>query len=290
MTNSLVQPLLSERRKNVKIVLSGGSLEKNAPAVTENVHLIEETIIHVEEMTESGLIGFVLHVETTILPSEQNAIVAANQSKETLASVAAHSETIAVVEDVMIVAVEDVMIEEVATKNNTIEMIGFAPHVRMTISLSEQNAINVVNLDQEDNPVEETEEVDATMIVEDVEETEEVDSAEDAIVIVEETEEADATMIVEDVEETEEVDSAEDAMVIVEDAEETEEVDSAEDAMVIVEDVEETGTAVVVMNAQVSNTEKLVENDPVMLTIDLLKKSNPVDISDVMTTITEVKE
>ena len=86
------------------------------------------------------------------------------------------------------------------------------------------------------------------------------------------------------------MDSAEDAMVIVEDAEETEEVDSAEDAMVIVEDVEETGTAVVVMNAQVSNTEKLVENDPVMLTIDLLKKSNPVDISDVMTTITEVKE
>ena len=259
--------------------------------------MIEGTTILVEEMIESEAIGFVPPAEMITLLLEQNAIVVENQSKEMLASVETPSEMIAVtvaVEVVMIVAVEAVMTEGLATKNNTIEMIGFAPRVRMITSLSELNAINVVNLGQEDNHVEATEEADAIIIVE---ETEEVDSAEDAMVIVEDVEETeevdsaeDAMAIVEDVEETEEVDSAEDAMVIVEDAEETEEVDSAEDAMVIVEDVEETGTAVVVMNAQVSNTEKLVENDPVMLTIDLLKKSNPVDISDVMTTITEVKE
>ena len=218
--------------------------------------MIEGATILVEEMIESEAIGFVPPAEMITLLLEQNAIVVENQSKGMLASVETPSETIAVAEAVMIVAVEAVIIEGLATKNNTIEMIGFAPHVRMITSLSELNAINVVNLGQEDNHVEATEEADAIIIVE----------------------------------ETEEVDSAEDAMVIVEDAEETEEVDSAEDAMVIVEDVEETGTAVVVMNAQVSNTEKLVENDPVMLTIDLLKKSNPVDISDVMTTITEVKE
>ena len=221
--------------------------------------MIEGATILVEEMIESEAIGFVPPAEMITLLLEQNAIVVENQSKEMLASVETPSEMIAVtvaVEVVMIVAVEAVMTEGLATKNNTIEMIGFAPRVRMITSLSELNAINVVNLGQEDNHVEATEEADAIIIVE----------------------------------ETEEVDSAEDAMVIVEDAEETEEVDSAADAMVIVEDVEETGTAVVVMNAQVSNTEKLVENDPVMLTIDLLKKSNPVDISDVMTTITEVKE
>ena len=205
--------------------------------------MIEGATILVEEMIESEAIGFVPPAEMITLLLEQNAIVVENQSKEMLASVETPSEMIAVtvaVEVVMIVAVEAVMTEGLATKNNTIEMIGFVPHVKMITSLSELNAINVVNLGQEDNHVEATEEADAIIIVEDVEETEEVDSA--------------------------------------------------EDAMVIVEDVEETETAVVVMNAQVSNTEKLVENDPVMLTIDLLKKSNPVDISDVMTTITEVKE
>ena len=229
--------------------------EKNDQVGTESALMIEGATILVEEMIESEAIGFVPPAEMITLLLEQNAIVVENQSKGMLASVETPSETIAVAEAVMIVAVEAVIIEGLATKNNTIEMIGFAPHVKMITSLSELNAINVVNLGQEDNHVEATEEADAIIIVE----------------------------------ETEEVDSAEDAMVIVEDAEETEEVDSAEDAMVIVEDVEETGTAVVVMNAQVSNTEKLVENDPVMLTIDLLKKSNPVDISDVMTTITEVK-
>ena len=217
--------------------------EKNDQVGTESALMIEGATILVEEMIESEAIGFVPPAEMITLLLEQNAIVVENQSKEMLASVETPSEMIAVtvaVEVVMIVAVEAVMTEGLATKNNTIEMIGFAPHVRMITSLSELNAINVVNLGQEDNHVEATEEADAIIIVEDVEETEEVDSA--------------------------------------------------EDAMVIVEDVEETGTAVVVMNAQVSNTEKLVENDPVMLTIDLLKKSNPVDISDVMTTITEVKE
>ena len=214
--------------------------EKNDQVGTESALIIEGTTILVEEMIESEAIGFVPPAEMITLLLEQNAIVVENQSKEMLASVETPSEMIAVtvaVEVVMIVAVEAVMTEGLATKNNTIEMIGFAPHVKMITSLSELNAINVVNLGQEDNHVEATEEADAIIIVE-----------------------------------------------------ETEEVDSAEDAMVIVEDVEETGTAVVVMNAQVSNTEKLVENDPVMLTIDLLKKSNPVDISDVMTTITEVKE
>ena len=235
--------------------------EKNDQVGTESALMIEGTTILVEEMIESEAIGFVPPAEMITLLLEQNAIVVENQSKGMLASVETPSEMIAVtvaVEVVMIVAVEAVMTEGLATKNNTIEMIGFAPHVKMITSLSELNAINVVNLGQEDNHVEATEE-------------------------------ADAIIIVEDVEETEEVDSAEDAMVIVEDVEETEEVDSAEDAMVIVEDVEETETAVVVMNAQVSNIVKLVENDLVMLTIDLLKKSNPVDISDVMTTITEVK-
>jgi hypothetical protein len=67
----------------VKIVLNEGSSEKSALAVTENVHLIEETIILVEEIMQNDLIGFVLHAETTILHSEQNAIVVGNQSKET---------------------------------------------------------------------------------------------------------------------------------------------------------------------------------------------------------------
>ena len=71
---------------------------------------------------------------------------------------AAHSETIVADEDVMIVVDEDVMIEEDATKNSTIEMIGFALHVRMTTFLLEPNVINAENPDQEDNPVVETEE------------------------------------------------------------------------------------------------------------------------------------
>jgi hypothetical protein len=162
-------------------------------------------------------------------------------------------------EDVMIVVDEDVMIEEDATKNSTIEMIGFALHVRMTTFLSELNVINAENPAQEDNPVVETEE------------------AEDAVVIVE------------DAEETEEVDSAEDAMVIVEDAEETEEVDSAEDAMVIVEDVEETEIVVEEMSVLENSIGKLVESDQVMLITDHQKKSNHADINDVITMIIKVK-
>jgi hypothetical protein len=173
--------------------------------------------------------------------------------------VAAHSETIVADEDVMIVVDEDVMIEEDATKNSTIEMIGFALHVRMTTFLSELNVINAENPAQEDNPVVETEE------------------AEDAVVIVE------------DAEETEEVDSAEDAMVIVEDAEETEEVDSAEDAMVIVEDVEETEIVVEEMSVLENSIGKLVESDQVMLITDHQKKSNHADINDVITMIIKVK-
>ena len=210
MTNSLVQLLLFERRRNAKTGLSEGSSEKSALAVTENVHLTEEAdaMATVEDVVESDPIGFVLHVETTILHSEQNAIVVGNQSKETLQNVAAHSETI--VEEEVLMIEEVVTIEEVAIKSSIIEMIGSALHVRMTTFLSEQNAINAANLDQEDNPVAET------------------------VVDVAETEEAATETTVEDEEETEE---AEDAMVIVEDAEETEEVDSAEDVMVIVEDL-----------------------------------------------------
>ncbi|MGB2037733.1 MAG: hypothetical protein ACPHX8_04650, partial [Candidatus Poseidoniaceae archaeon] len=196
----------------MKIVLKEGSSEKSAQA--ENVHLIEETIILVEEMIENDLIGFVLHAETIILLSEQNAIVVGNQNKGTFRNVAVHSETIVGEEVAMTEEAEMIeevaMTEEVVIKNSIIEMIGSALRVIMTTFLSELNVINAENLDLEDNPVEETEEV------------------------------ATETNAAEDVEETEEVDSAEDAMAIVEDVEETEEEDSAEDAMAIVEDVEET--------------------------------------------------
>ena len=85
MTNSLVQLLLFERRRNAKTGLNEGNSEKSALAVTENVHLTEEAdaMATVEDVVESDPIGFVLHVETTILHSEQNAIVVGNQSKET---------------------------------------------------------------------------------------------------------------------------------------------------------------------------------------------------------------
>jgi hypothetical protein len=290
----LVQPLLFERRKNVKIVLNEESSEKSALAVTENVHLTEEAdaMATVEDVVESEPIGFVLHVETITLHSEQNAIVVGNQSKETWQNVAAHSETI--------VEEEVVTIEEVVIKSSIIEMIGSALHVRMTTFLSEQNAINAANLDQEDNPVAETvvdvaetEEAATETTVEDEEETEE---AEDVMVIVEDAEETeevdsaeDVMVIVEDAEETEEADSAEDAMVIVEDAEETEEVDSAEDAMVIGEDAEETETVVEEMTVLENNIEKLVESDQVMLIIDHQKKSNHADINDAITMIIKVK-
>ena len=198
MTNSLVLRLLFERRRNAKTGLNEGNSEKSALAVTENVHLTEEAdaMATVEDVVESDPIGFVLHVETTILHSEQNAIVVGNQSKETWQNVAVHLETI--VEEEVVMTEEVVMIEEVVIKSSIIEMIGSALHVRMTTFLSEQNAINAANLDQEDNPVAET------------------------VVDVAETEEVATETTVEDVEETEEVDSAEDAMVIVEDEEETE--------------------------------------------------------------------
>ena len=265
MTNSLVQPLLFERRRNAKTGLNEGNSEKSALAVTENVHLTEEAdaMATVEDVVESEPIGFVLHVETTILHSEQNAIVVGNQSKETWQNVAAHSETI--VEEEVLMIEEVVTIEEVAIKSSIIEMIGSALHVRMTTFLSEQNAINAANLDQEDNPVAET------------------------VVDVAETEEAATETTVEDEEETEEADSAEDAMVIGEDAEETEEVDSAEDAMVIGEDAEETETVVEEMTVLENNIEKLVESDQVMLITDHQKKSNHADISDVITMIIKVK-
>ena len=186
MTNSLVLRLLFERRRNAKTGLNEGNSEKSALAVTENVHLTEEAdaMATVEDVVESDPIGFVLHVETTILHSEQNAIVVGNQSKETWQNVAAHSETI--VEEEVVTLEEVGMIEEVVIKSSIIEMIGSALHVRMTTFLSEQNAINAANLDQEDNPVVET--------VVDVEETEEVDSAEDAMVIVEDEEETETAV------------------------------------------------------------------------------------------------
>ena len=180
MTNSLVLRLLFERRRNAKTGLNEGNSEKSALAVTENVHLTEEAdaMATVEDVVESDPIGFVLHVETTILHSEQNAIVVGNQSKETWQNVAVHLETI--VEEEVVMTEEVVMIEEVAIKSSIIEMIGSALHVRMTTFLSEQNAINAANLDQEDNPVAETvvavaeteEAEDAMVIVEDEEETE----------------------------------------------------------------------------------------------------------------------
>ena len=131
----------------------------------------------------------------------------------------------------------------------------------MTTFLSEQNAINAANLDQEDNPVAET--------VVDVAETEEV-ATETTVVDVAETEEVATETTVVDVAETEEADSAEDAMVIGEDAEKTETV------------VEE-------MTVLENNIEKLVESDQVMLIIDHQKKSNHADINDAITMIIKVK-
>jgi hypothetical protein len=321
--------------KNVLLVVNS---EKNALAVTENVPSIEETTIPVEEMTKNEPTGFVHPVETIISLSELSAIVVENQSEVTFRNVAALSETI--VADVEM-TVADVTTEDLAIKNNIIEMTGFVLHVRTTTSHSELNVTNVENLDREETleegiPVEDveateevasaadetvTEEVapvaDETVIVEDVEATEEVATAADEMVTVEDveateevapvademvtveaTEEvasaADETVIVEDVEATEEVASAADETVTeevapvadetvtVEDVEATEEVATAADETVTVEDVEE-------MTVQMNNIERLVENDQVMLTIDHLKKSSPVDINDAMTMTIKVK-
>ena len=269
MTNSLVQLLLFERRRNAKTGLSEGSSEKSALAVTENVHLTEEAdeIATVEDVVESDPIGFVLHVETTILLSEQNAIAVGNQSKETWQNVAAHSETI--VEEEVVMIEEVVIIEEVVTiedleiKNNIIEMIGFVLHVRMTISLSEPNVTNVESLDLEETLVEEI-----------------------PVVAVTET-------IVEDAEATEEVATVADETVTVVDAEATEEVASAADETVTVVDVkvdeEMIETVVEEMTVQTNSIEKLVESDLATHTIDHLKKSSLVDINDVITMTTKVK-
>jgi hypothetical protein len=316
--------------KNVLLVVNS---EKNALAVTENVPSIEETTIPVEEMTKNEPTGFVHPVETIISLSELSAIVVENQSEVTFRNVAALSETIVADVEMTVADVEmtvaDVTTEDLAIKNNIIEMTGFVLHVRTTTSHSELNVTNVENLDREETleegiPVEDveaTEEVataaDETVIVEDVEATEEVVTAADEMVTVEDveateevapvademvtveaTEEvasaADETVIVEDVEATEEVASAADETVTeevapvadetvtVEDVEATEEVATAADETVTVEDVEE-------MTVQMNNIERLVENDQVMLTIDHLKKSSPVDINDAMTMTIKVK-
>ena len=172
----------------MKIALLVVNSEKNDQAVIETVLMIDVTITPVEEMMVNEAIGFAPHAETITLLSEQNATVVESRRKETFRNVAVHSETIeAAVE--MIVVEEDVTTEEGVTteeaeiKNNIIEMTGFVLHVRMTISHSELNAINVVNHDLEDNQVGVTEEVatETTVaeIVADVVETEEVDSAAD---------------------------------------------------------------------------------------------------------------
>jgi hypothetical protein len=290
--------------KNVLLVVNS---EKNALAVTENVPSIEETTIPVEEMTKNEPTGFVHPVETIISLSELSAIVVENQSEVTFRNVAALSETI--VADVEM-TVADVTTEDLAIKNNIIEMTGFVLHVRTTTSHSELNVTNVENLDREETleegiPVEDveaTEEVataaDETVTVEDVEATEEVATAADETVIVEDVEATEEVAPVADemvtVEATEEVASAADETVIVEDVEATEEVASAADETVTeevapvadetvtVEDVEE-------MTVQMNNIERLVENDQVMLTIDHLKKSSPVDINDAMTMTIKVK-
>ena len=105
--------------------------EKNALAVTENVPSIEETTIPVEEMTKNEPTGFVHPVETIISLSELSAIVVENQSEVTFRNVAALSETI--VADVEM-TVADVTTEDLAIKNNIIEMTGFVLHVRTTTS------------------------------------------------------------------------------------------------------------------------------------------------------------
>jgi len=241
--------------------------EKNVLAVTENVPSIEETTIPVEEMTKNEPTGFVHPVETIISLSELSAIVVENQSEVTFRNVAALSETIVAVVEMTVADVEmtvaDVTTEDLAIKNNIIEMTGFVLHVRTTTSHSELNVTNVENLDREET-------LEEGIPVEDVEATEEVATA------------ADETVIVEDVEATEEVASVADETVIVEDVEATEEVAPVADETVIVEDVEE-------MTVQMNNIERLVENDQVMLTIDHLKKSSPVDINDAMTMTIKVK-
>ena len=148
----------------MKIALLVVNSEKNDQAVIETVLMIDVTITPVEEMMVNEAIGFAPHAETITLLSEQNATVVESRRKETFRNVAVHSETIeAAVE--MTVVEEDVTTEEGVTteeaeiKNNIIEMTGFVLHVRMTISHSELNAINVVNHDLEDNQVGVTEEV-----------------------------------------------------------------------------------------------------------------------------------
>ena len=235
--------------------------EKNVLAVTENVPSIEETTIPVAEMTKNEPIGFVHLVETIISLLELSAIVVENQSEVTFRNVAALSETIVAVAETTVADVEmtvaDVTTEDLAIKNNTIEMTGFVLHVRMTTSHSELNVTNVENLDREETLEEEIP----------VEATEEVAPV------------ADEMVIVADVEATEEVASAADEMVTVE---ATEEVAPVADAMVTVADVEE-------MTVQMNNIERLVENDQVMLTIDHLKKSSLADINDAMTMTIKVK-
>ena len=203
--------------------------EKNVLAVTENVPSIEETTIPVEEMTKNEPTGFVHPVETIISLSELSAIVVENQSEVTFRNVAALSETIVAVVEMTVADVEmtvaDVTTEDLAIKNNIIEMTGFVLHVRTTTSHSELNVTNVENLDREE-------------------------TLEEGIPV--------------------------------EDVEATEEVATAADEMVTVEDVE-------AMNVQMNNIERLVENDQVMLTIDHLKKSSPVDINDAMTMTIKVK-
>jgi len=231
--------------KNVLLVVNS---EKNVLAVTENVPSIEETTIPVEEMTKNEPTGFVHPVETIISLSELSAIVVENQSEVTFRNVAALSETIVAVVEMTVADVEmtvaDVTTEDLAIKNNIIEMTGFVLHVRTTTSHSELNVTNVENLDREE-------------------------TLEEGIPV-------------EDVEATEEVATAADETVIVEDVEATEEVAPVADEMVTVEDVE-------AMTVQMNNIERLVENDQVMLTIDHLKKSSPVDINDAMTMTIKVK-
>jgi hypothetical protein len=253
----------------VKIALLVVNSEKNDQAVIETVLMIDVTITPVEEMMVNEAIGFAPHAETITLLSEQNATVVESRRKETFRNVAVHSETIeAAVE--MTVVEEDVTTEEGVTteeaeiKNNIIEMTGFVLHVRMTISHSELNAINVVNHDLEDNQVGVTEEV-AT--------------------------ETTVAEIVADVVETEEVDSAADVTAeIVADVVETEEVDSAADVTAeIVADVVVTETVVEEMIARTNSTERLVESDQVMLTIAHPRKFSLEDISDAMTMTIKVK-
>jgi hypothetical protein len=276
----------------VKIVLLVVNSEKNDQVVTETVLMNDEITTPVEEMMVNEAIGYVPHVETITLLSGQNATAVESQRKATFRNVAVHSETIEAAAE-MIMVEEVVTTEEAEIKNNIIEMTGFVLHVRMTISHSELNAINVVNHDLEDNQVGATEEVATeTTVAEtvaDVEETEEVDSAADVT----------AEIVADVTAETEEVDSAADATAeIVADVVETEEVDSAADVTAeivadvtaeTVADVVETETVVEEMIARTNSTERLVESDQVMLTIAHLRKFSLEDISDAMTMTIKVK-